>query len=85
MISKAEFKEIVRQALKDIKVSNKNIELFLKDNSKVTLEEIKVCSSITDILDKHIKVLYKDFDASLYNDTFETLYNYHKHLDENKN
>ena len=85
MISKAEFKEIIRQALKDIKVSDKNIELFLKDNSKVTLEEIKVCSSITDILDKYIKVLYKDFDASLYNDTFETLYNYHKHLDENKN
>ena len=84
MISKAEFKEIIRQALKDIKVSDKNIELFLKDNSKVTLEEIKVCSSITDTLDKHIKVLYKDFDASLYNDTFETLYNYHKHLDENK-
>lgn len=85
MISKAEFKEIIRQALKDIKVSDKNIELFLKDNSKVTLEEIKVCSSITNILDKHTKVLYKDFDASLYNDTFETLYNYHKHLDENKN
>lgn len=84
MISKAEFKEIIRQALKDIKVSDKNIELFLKDNSKVTLEEIKVCSSITDILDEHIKVLYKDFDGSLYNDTFETLYNYHKHLDENK-
>ena len=51
MISKAEFKEIIRQALKDIKVSDKNIELFLKDNSKVTLEEIKVCSSITNILD----------------------------------
>ena len=45
----------------------------------------KYYDSITNILDKHIKVLYKDFDASLYNDTFETLYNYHKHLDENKN
>ena len=53
MISKAEFKEIIRQALKDIKVSDKNIELFLKDNSKVTLEEIKVCSSITDILETY--------------------------------
>jgi hypothetical protein len=84
MISKAEFKEIVRQALKNIKVSNKNIELFLKDDSKVTLEEIKVCTAVTEVLDKHIKSLYKDFDASLYNDTFETLYNYHKHLDENK-
>ena len=62
MISKAEFKEIVRQAL----------------------EEIKVCTAVTEVLDKHIKSLYKDFDASLYNDTFETLYNYHKHLDENK-
>mgnify|MGYP006970849723 FL=1 len=58
MISKAEFKEIVRQALKDIKVSNKNIELFLKDDSKVTLEEIKVCTAVTKVLDKHIKSLY---------------------------
>ena len=58
--------------------------LFLKDDSKVTLEEIKVCTAVTEVLDKHIKSLYKDFDASLYNDTFETLYNYHKHLDENK-
>ena len=54
MISKAEFKEIVRQALKDIKVSNKNIELFLKDDSKVTLEEIKVCTAVTEVLDKLI-------------------------------
>ena len=40
MISKAEFKEIVRQALKDIKVSNKNIELFLKDDSILSKDNV---------------------------------------------
>lgn len=80
-ITRNDFKNKVYDVLINIGIEVGKIHSFLK--SEITIEELGLCTATSTVFDYKLRIIYPNYDACLYNDTFDKLWIWNEHLINN--